>query len=158
VGVSYNTFVWNKDLDPKAGMLRMVAGLGTRAVDRCDDDYPRLVALDHPLLRPHAGTDDLRQFSQHSMDVLNVADNKMEVISIRQFLAQKPDWCPLFAVEDQDAPLMNSLNGRGFCVMILDRPLTKRIWSPDADLSSLEHIYEYRSISNLHNFTECPAS
>ena len=34
VGVSYNTFVWDKKMDPQAGMLRLVLGLGTRAVDR----------------------------------------------------------------------------------------------------------------------------
>ncbi|MEA3543899.1 MAG: PEP/pyruvate-binding domain-containing protein, partial [Thermodesulfobacteriota bacterium] len=34
VGVSYNTFVWDNGMDPQAGMLRLVVGLGTRAVDR----------------------------------------------------------------------------------------------------------------------------
>ena len=40
VGVSYNTFVWDKEMDPQAGMLRLVVGLGTRAVDRAEIDYP----------------------------------------------------------------------------------------------------------------------
>lgn len=40
VGFSYNTFVWKKTMDPKAGMLRLVLGLGTRAVNRTDGDYP----------------------------------------------------------------------------------------------------------------------
>ena len=38
VGISYNTFVWDKHMDPKAGMLRLVLGLGTRAVDRVEGD------------------------------------------------------------------------------------------------------------------------
>jgi hypothetical protein len=149
VGVSYNTFVWNKDLDPKAGMLRLVAGLGTRAVDRCDDDYPRLVALDHPLQRPQAGTDDIRQFSQHSMDALNVGDNKMEVIPIRQFLSQKPDWdVRLFAVEDEEAAKrMKQLGmaGEPLWIMTFDRLLTETDFVPLMRrlLSSLERIYEY---------------
>jgi hypothetical protein len=63
VGISRNTFVWRSDLDPKAGMLRLVLGLGTRAVNRVADDYPRIVALDAPLRRPTAGMDDIRKFS-----------------------------------------------------------------------------------------------
>jgi hypothetical protein len=149
VGVSYNTFVWNKDLDPKAGMLRLVAGLGTRAVDRCDDDYPRLVALDHPLQRPQAGTDDIRQFSQHSMDALNVGDNKMEVIPIRQYLSQKPDWdVRLFAEEDEEAAKrMKQLGmaGEPLWIMTFDRLLTETDFVPLMRrlLTSLERIYEY---------------
>lgn len=83
VGVSYNTFVWKEGLDPEAGMLRMVVGLGTRAVDRVEGDYPRLVALDDPLKRPFAGLDDLRTFSQHSVDVIDIQDN---ALGTRSFL------------------------------------------------------------------------
>ena len=52
VGLSYNPFVWHPDIDPTAGVLRLVFGLGTRAVDRSDDDYTRLVALNAPTRRP----------------------------------------------------------------------------------------------------------
>lgn len=61
VGVSYNTYIWNKDMDPEAGMLRLVFGLGTRAVNRVEGDYPRMVALDDPLKRPYADKADLRE-------------------------------------------------------------------------------------------------
>jgi len=33
VGLSVNPYVWNKCIDPSAGMVRLVFGLGTRAVD-----------------------------------------------------------------------------------------------------------------------------
>ena len=33
-GNSSNLYVWDKDIDMNAGMLRLVFGLGTRAVDR----------------------------------------------------------------------------------------------------------------------------
>jgi hypothetical protein len=82
VGVSYNTFVWREGMDPTAGMLRLVAGLGTRAVNRVENDYPRIVALDNPLFRPHAGMEDTRRFSQHEIDVLNVNDNTLETVSL----------------------------------------------------------------------------
>jgi hypothetical protein len=75
VGFSHNAFVWKEGMDPKAGMLRLVVGLGTRAVNRVENDYPRIIALDEPLLQPHAGTDDKRRFSQHEVDVLDVEGN-----------------------------------------------------------------------------------
>ena len=37
VGFSFNPYVWHKDIDPRAGVIRLVFGLGTRAVDRADD-------------------------------------------------------------------------------------------------------------------------
>jgi len=87
VGVSYNTFVWKEGMDPKAGMLRMVLGLGTRAVNRVENDYPRIVALDNPLLSPHGSMDDARRFSQHDVDVLNIKDNRLETVSFLKKIA-----------------------------------------------------------------------
>ena len=40
------------------GLLRMVPGLGTRAVDRMSDDYPILVAPGQPTLRVNVSTDE----------------------------------------------------------------------------------------------------
>ncbi len=80
VGVSRNTFVWKKGMDPASGMLRLVYGLGTRAVDRVEGDYPRIVALDEPLVRPHAGLDDLRTYSQHQVDVINIEENHLQTL------------------------------------------------------------------------------
>ncbi len=41
-----------RGIDPQAGVVRLVFGLGTRAVDRSDDDYTRIVALNAPSLPP----------------------------------------------------------------------------------------------------------
>ncbi|MBN2179953.1 MAG: GAF domain-containing protein [Deltaproteobacteria bacterium] len=82
VGISYNTFVWNKEMDPKAGMLRLVFGLGTRAVNRVEGDYPRIVALDLPLLKPHAGMEDTRKFSQRDVDLLDLEHNDLKTKSV----------------------------------------------------------------------------
>ncbi len=51
VGLSFNPYVWSERIESDAGMLRLVCGLGTRAVDRHDDDYTRLVSLNAPKLR-----------------------------------------------------------------------------------------------------------
>jgi len=91
VGISYNVFVWKKTLDPKAGMLRMVVGLGTRAVNRVEGDYPRIVALDEPLLKVHADIKNSQRFSQHNVDLLNLKDNILQTVSLRDLLVKKID-------------------------------------------------------------------
>jgi len=80
VGISYNTFAWKKDMDARSGMIRIVLGLGTRAVNRVDNDYPRIVALDAPLVKPYSGIGDARKYSQHEADVLDIARNSLETI------------------------------------------------------------------------------
>jgi hypothetical protein len=86
VGVSYNTFVWNQELDPQAGMLRLVFGLGTRAVDRVEDDYPQTIALDQPLLRPYGKKEDAIRFSQHSVDLLDTNQNCLRTVRFAEML------------------------------------------------------------------------
>ncbi|MBI5382404.1 MAG: pyruvate, phosphate dikinase [Opitutae bacterium] len=72
VGLSYNPFVWHPDIDPRAGVVRLVFGLGTRAVDRCDDDYTRLVALNAAQRRPEEDFDNARAHCQRRMDCLDL--------------------------------------------------------------------------------------
>jgi hypothetical protein len=91
VALSHNAFVWKPDLDPKAGMVRLVFGLGTRAVNRVDDDYPRIVALDQPLVRPVSGEDDIRKYSQHNVDLLDIRENELKVVPFHQLVAEKLD-------------------------------------------------------------------
>jgi len=103
VGVSYNTFVWSRELNPEAGMLRLVLGLGTRAVDRVEGDYPCIVALDSPLKRPHRGVEDTRRFAQRDVDLLNIESNQPETISMLE-LTRQPidiDW-QRYAVHDHE--------------------------------------------------------
>ena len=104
VGLSHNTFVWKEGMDPKAGMLRLVLGLGTRAVNRVEHDYPRIVALDAPLERPHAGLGDIRRYSQHNVDLLNVETNMLETVALDRIVKEKTEIpMDLFAVPDTEA-------------------------------------------------------
>jgi hypothetical protein len=89
VGVSYNTYVWNKSIDPAAGMLRLVFGLGTRSVNRVEGDYPRMVALDDPLRRPYAEKDDLRKYSQHEVDLINTKANILTTVPFDKMIQEK---------------------------------------------------------------------
>lgn len=89
VGFSYNIYTWKRDMDPEAGMLRLVFGLGTRAVNRVEGDYPRIVALDAPLQRPHGEAEDLRRFSQREVDVLDLRENKLVTMSVFDLMGQR---------------------------------------------------------------------
>jgi hypothetical protein len=77
VGFSFNPYVWHKDIDPRAGVIRLVFGLGTRAVDRTDDDYTRLVALNAPTRRPEGNFDEVCEYAQHRVDYLDLAANRL---------------------------------------------------------------------------------
>ena len=112
VGVSYNTFVWDKQMDPQAGMLRLVVGLGTRAVDRAEIDYPRVVALDSPRMRQHKGFEDVRKFSQRDIDLLNVNENRLETVSLLK-LAQEDINIPWQSYAVKDHETMELLERRG---------------------------------------------
>lgn len=86
VGYSLNPFRWNPKIKREAGFLRLVAGFGTRAVERVANDYPRIVALSHPQLRPNVGVAEMRKYSQHFIDVLDIDANDMKTLPVREVL------------------------------------------------------------------------
>ena len=86
VGNSSNLYVWDRNINGDAGMLRMVFGLGTRAVGRMTGDYARVVSLDDPLALPPMALEDQRRFSQHEVDVLSLDDNQLITISADEAL------------------------------------------------------------------------
>jgi len=71
VALSFNPYAWNEDIDPKTGMVRLVFGLGTRAVDRHDDDYARIVALNVPTKTPQT-SETKRRYSQQKVDCIDL--------------------------------------------------------------------------------------
>jgi len=78
VGNSTNLYVWDESIYMNAGMLRLVFGLGTRAVDRTDGDYVKVVCLDDPLRIPPMDHEDRKKFSQHRLDLLSFTENALE--------------------------------------------------------------------------------
>ena len=68
-GVGYSTSPYRLGVSrPEEGMLRLVAGLGTAAVDRRTGSYPRIVSLDEPTRTLHTTAADRHQFSQRLID------------------------------------------------------------------------------------------
>ncbi len=74
VAFSRNLYAWTDRIDPQKGMIRLVFGLGTRAVNRVTGDYPRMIAVSHPKIRPETGM-EVARYSQKMVDALNLDDN-----------------------------------------------------------------------------------
>lgn len=75
VAYSYSPIAWNPRLRREEGLARLVMGLGTRAVERTANDYPRLVCLSHPQLRPEVTGKAIRRYSQRFIDALDIEAN-----------------------------------------------------------------------------------
>lgn len=160
VGVSYNTFVWNPQLDPKAGMLRLVVGLGTRAVNRVEDDYPRIIALDAPRLRPLADMDDVRKFSQHQVDLLDVKENSLTTVPLQKLLGENLD-LKLDLIAAPDPQLTQKAREIGdkqqYWLLTFDKLLDDTSFMDDMKkiLKTLEENYQYPlDIEFTANFTK----
>lgn len=93
VAYSYSPIVWNTRLKREEGFTRLVMGLGTRAVDRIANDYPRLVNLSHPQLRPEVMPKDIRYYSQHYVDALDLEKNILTTVPVEEVLGA--DYKPL---------------------------------------------------------------
>ncbi|MBN1473634.1 MAG: PEP/pyruvate-binding domain-containing protein [Syntrophaceae bacterium] len=149
VGLSYNTFVWQKDMDPKAGMLRIVFGLGTRAVNRVENDYPRIVALDAPLTKPYSKQEDIRRFSQNEVDILNLQDNKFQTVPADELLTNSIEsYLDLIAARDIAASeYMQSLGrkAKDSWMVTFDQLLENTTFAKTMAnmLKKLEQVYRY---------------
>ena len=79
VAFSRNLFAWTNRIDPKKGMIRLVFGLGTRAVNRVSGDYPRMIAVSHPNIRPEIGM-EIAKYSQRMVDLINLEEKTFQTI------------------------------------------------------------------------------
>lgn len=103
VGFSFNPYAWSKDIEPGAGMVRLVFGLGTRAVDRADDDYTRVIALNAPEKRPEADFNEVKQYAQRRVDVLDLASNSFSNFHFTELIPAINNMpINLFAVRDRE--------------------------------------------------------
>jgi len=95
VAFSNNDFRWSPRLSRTDGLIRMVAGLGTRAVDRMSDDYPILVSPGQPGLRANVTADEIARYSQRRIDVINLETNAFETIDLETLLRAHGEQVPL---------------------------------------------------------------
>jgi hypothetical protein len=89
VAFSRNLYRWSPQIRPEAGFVRLVWGLGTRAVDQVGNDYPRLIALSHPQLHPADSTKSIRHYSQQYVDVIDMEENQFKVMPVRDVISKQ---------------------------------------------------------------------
>ena len=101
VAFSRNMFPWSAQIRQKDGFVRLVWGLGTRAVDRVGNDYPRLVALSHPHLQPTTSSKARRYYSQRFIDLIDLEANAFRTLEVQEVLEGRYPLLPLIASLDE---------------------------------------------------------
>jgi pyruvate,water dikinase len=91
VGLSFNPYVWNDAIDPEAGVLRLVFGLGTRAVDTSNGDFTRLVALNAPLQQVEDAFNTKRCYAQRKVDVLDLETYELVTTEFSDLVSRCPN-------------------------------------------------------------------
>jgi hypothetical protein len=160
VGLSYNIYVWHDSIDPEAGMLRLVTGLGTRAVNRVKDDYPRIVALNVPNIVPFYDIAETKKFSQKFLDVLDTRSSGKHEISLYDLYNEKfPFDLNKIAIHDESAEEMLSKKGvkKDVWIMTFENFLKNSNFANVMKnlLKTIEKEYEYPvDVEFTVNFTE----
>lgn len=95
VAFSHNEFRWSPRIRREDGLIRLVPGLGTRAVDRLGDDYPILIAPGQPNLRVNVSHDEILRYSPKKLDVINIKENSFQTMEIQDLLKEAGDDYPL---------------------------------------------------------------
>lgn len=113
VGYSYSPYRVMKDSDPTAGMLRLVMGLGTSAVDRTEGSYPRIVNLDMPEKTSYSSSADKHKFSQGKVEVIEMSEKTLKKLYLNEIEPDMPDYLGKVLLEhDYDAEMRLREMGR----------------------------------------------
>jgi pyruvate, water dikinase len=96
VAFSNNEFRWSPRIKREDGLVRLVAGLGTRAVDRLSDDYPVLVSPGQPKLKVNVSPEEIIRYSPKKIDVINLDTNEFESIPIHKVLEEENTKFPAY--------------------------------------------------------------
>ena len=113
VGYSYSPYRIMKDTDPSAGMLRLVMGLGTSAVDRTEGSYPRIVNLDMPEKTSYSSSADKHRFSQGKAEVISMTEQKLVRLPFDKIAPDIPQYLEKILLEhDYDAEYALHESGR----------------------------------------------
>ncbi|MCA1899170.1 MAG: PEP/pyruvate-binding domain-containing protein [Chloroflexi bacterium] len=147
VAFSRNLYRWSPQIRQEDGFVRLVFGLGTRAVDMVGDDYPRLVALSHPRLHSSSDVRAIKRYSQRKLDLIDIESNSFATIPVRDVF--DADFPPLrfIAQVDEDGdlvPIRSRLADPAKMVVTFDGLLSRTSFAADmrAALKLLETHYK----------------
>lgn len=98
VAFSRNTYRWSPKIREEDGVARLVLGLGTRAVERVGQDYPRLVALSHPGMRPEVSARHIVKYSQRLVDAINLETGRVATVPLGDIVPHLPQEAAYWAL------------------------------------------------------------
>ena len=123
VGFSRNFHPWSPRINTNQGLLRIVFGTGTRAVDRVGNDYPRMIALSHPSLRPVLYESEIRHYSQHYVDLIDLSSNQFKTMELKEIMEDNffSGFEYLFSIQQEGAIFdpISSMQFKGATIKIL---------------------------------------
>lgn len=88
VAFSNNQYRWSPRVNREDGLLRIVPGLGTRAVDRLSDDFPVLISPGQPNIRVNSVPEEIWKYSPRKMDVINLEEGTFETVAVTDILRE----------------------------------------------------------------------
>ena len=88
VAFSNNEFRWSPRIKREDGLIRLVPGLGTRAVDRVSDDYPILIVPKQPNLRANVAIDEIVRYAPKKLDAIDLETNTLVTVAIKDLLRE----------------------------------------------------------------------
>ena len=118
VGYSFSPYKFLNDIDSAAGMLRLVMGLGTSAVDRTEGSYPRLVSLDKPEATSCTTIAQKHQFSQRKVEAVDLKARKLSRVPLSEIEPMLPPYLNYQVLEhdtEAEASLREWGDSRSVC-------------------------------------------
>lgn len=146
VAFSRNLFRWSPKIRREDGFLRLVVGMGTRAVEHVGNDYPRLVALSHPELRAQAEIKAIVDYSQHYLDVVDLKENLFKTLPVNEVLDEKYPYLRLMASHYKDGdlqPIRSTLSSDGHQLVLTLDGAIKNTAVADRMRRALKHLEKY---------------
>jgi pyruvate,water dikinase len=86
VARSRNNVQWLPGEAAEDGMVRIIPGLGTRALDRSNDQYPVLVVLGQPSPCESGHADEIARHAPGCIDVINMENNRLQTIELKELM------------------------------------------------------------------------
>lgn len=138
VAFSRNEFRWSPRIQREDGLIRLVPGLGTRAVDRLSDDYPIMFSPGQPGLRVNVSVDEILRYSPRWVDVINLETNDFETVDAAELFAQSGDHIP----------------GASQIVSVLENEQVRRLSLADTDVNKNDLVVTFAGLMENKKFVK----
>ncbi len=82
VARSRNDLQWSSEVKPEDGIVRIIPGLGSRAVDKTSGEHPVVILPGRPTLRVDDTPEDDMRHRPTKIDVINLETNRLQTLEV----------------------------------------------------------------------------